>query len=446
LVQKFYHNMNNHTTALWRKGFTLTATFLLIVFVIFSCKKKDNTLGQGIIDQNELLSSGGIDTFSLTTYSYFDDSVVSDNAPFALLGSYNDSKFGTFNAEIYTQIRLSGNAPDFGDLSTVIIDSIILGLEYIGSYGENGIQTVEVFEIGEDFYVDSTYYSFETLMDKTGTDLVASGMNNIDFNRENVTVIGGDTVDPQIRIPLDTNFARLLMVEANSGNGNFVDNDAFLSYFKGFHIRTNNGIQASGTGGVFYFNLNDPLSKMTIYYRLAGEAKTFDFIINTNAADFNHVDIDNSMTNVESVLNDSTIGQIEFYTQSFGSRARVVFDGINNIPKTAVIHKAVLELPVSYQSNDELHPGVNISVATFIESGSTELFSVNTLGEYNDFTKKYEIDLRSYVQAVLNGDIENHGLVLSPVLHHTSAIRIVFNGPNTGNKEKPKLTILYTEF
>ncbi len=438
--------MNNHSTAMWRKGFTLTATFLLIVFVIFSCKKKENPLGQSVIDPNELLSSAGTDTFSLTTYSYFDDSVVSDNAPFALLGSYNDSKFGTFNSEIYTQIRLSGNAPDFGDLSTVIIDSIILGLEYIGSYGENGVQTIEVFEIGEDFYVDSTYYSFETLMDKTGTDLVATGMNNINLDRENITVIGSDTVDAQIRIPLDTNFARLLMVEANSGSGNFIDNDAFLSYFKGFHIKTNNGIQASGAGGIFYFNLNDPLSKMTIYYRLAGEAKTFDFIINTNAADFNHVDIDNSMTNIESVLNNNAIGQVEFYTQSFGSRARVLFNGINHLPKTAVIHKAVLELPVSYQSNDELHPGVNISIATFIESGSTNLFSVNTLGEYNDFTKKYEIDLRSYVQAVINGDIENHGLVLSPILHHTSAIRIVFNGPDSGNKAKPKLTILYTEF
>ncbi len=446
MVQKSYHNMNNHLTASWRKGLTLTATFLLIVFVIFSCKKKENTLGQGIIDQNELLSSNGVDTFSLTTFSYFDDSVVSDNAPFVLLGSYNDTKFGTFNAEFYTQIRLSGNAPDFGDLAQVIIDSIVLGIEYIGYYGETGIQSVEVYEIGEDFYVDSTYYSFDVLADATGTDLVMSGMNNLNFDTESTTLIGNDTVDAQLRIHLDTNFARSLMVEAMSGNGNFIDNDAFISYFKGLHVKTNNGIQPSGTGGIFYFNLNDPLSKMTIYYRLAGEVKSFDFLINTNAADFNHVDIDNSMTNVGAVLNDSTLGQIEFYTQSFGSRARVVFNGINNIPKTAVIHRAVLELPVSYQSNDELHPGVNISVATFIEKGSTELYSVNTLGEYNDFTKKYEIDLRSYIQAIVNGDIENHGLVLSPVLHHTSAVRIIFNGPNTNNKEKPKLTILYTEF
>ena len=438
--------MNNHTTALWRKSFTLTATFLLIVFVIFSCKKKQNTLGSGSIDQNELLSSGATDTFSLTTYSYYDDSVVSDNAPFALLGSYNDPAFGTVNNEIYTQIRLSGNAPDFGDLSTIIIDSVILGLEYIGYYGETGIQTVQVFEIGEDFYLDSTYYSFESLTDQTGTDLVATSENNIDFDHENTTIIGSDTVDSQLRIPLDTNFARSLMVEAGSGSGTFLDNDAFTSYFKGLHIKTNNGIQQSGDGGVFYFNLNDPLSKMTIYYRLAGESKTFDFIINTNAADFNHVDIDPSMTNVEAVLNDSTVGQQEFYTQSFGARSRVHFDGINNLPKTAVIHKAVLELPISYQSNNEFHPGVNLSVATFLESNSTVLYNVNASAEYNDFTKRYELDLRAYVQAIIQGEIENHGLVLSPILHNTSSTRIIFNGPDTQNKEKPRLTLLYTEF
>ena len=112
--------------------------------VVFSCKKKENPLGESVINQNGVLSSGGVDTFTLETFSYFDDSVVSDNAPFALLGSYNDPVFGTYNAEVYTQVRLSGNAPNFGNLDSIIIDSLILGLEYIGSYGDAGIQNVEV--------------------------------------------------------------------------------------------------------------------------------------------------------------------------------------------------------------------------------------------------------------------------------------------------------------
>ena len=438
--------MNTIETALWRKSLILSATFLLGTFLIFSCKKKENLLGQNTIDQNELLGSGGVDTFTLQTFSYFDDSVISDNAPFALLGSYNDPVFGTYNTEIYTQIRLSGNSPDFGDLNTIVIDSLILGLEYIGSYGEAGIQNIEVYEIGEDLHIDSTYYSFDTKTNLTGTDLVVAGMGAIDMDVENITVIGLDTVDAQIRIPLDTNLAKTFMTEANSGSGNFVDNDAFLTYFKGLHIKTNNGIQASGTGGIFYFNLSDPLSKMTIYYTQDGEQKEFDFIINSSAADFNHIDIDNSLTNVETVLNDTISGQTEFYSQAYGSRAIVRFDGINNLPTTAVIHSATLELPISHQSGSDYDPGINISVATTLDAGSTTLFNVNTVGSYSEFTKSFTIDLRAYVQAIINDELENNGLVFSPLLHSTSAERIIFNGPESTNKKKPKLSILYTEF
>ena len=59
-----------------RKGVILSATFLLSIFLIFSCKKKESSLGLNSIDQNELLSSSGVDTFSLTTYSFIEDSII----------------------------------------------------------------------------------------------------------------------------------------------------------------------------------------------------------------------------------------------------------------------------------------------------------------------------------------------------------------------------------
>ena len=436
----------NIETAMWRKGLILSATFLLSVFFIVSCKKKENPLGQNTIDQNELLGSAGIDTFTLQTYSYFDDSVVSDNALLTLLGSYNDPVFGPVNAEIYTEVLLSGSNPDFGILDSVKIDSMILSLEYSGSYGKSGVQNIEVYEIGEDLYIDSTYYSFTTKTHATGTNLVMPGMGAIDLDPEKLTVVGGDTLSPQLRIPLDTNLARTFMIDANSGSGNWVDDETFTAYFNGLHIVTNNGLQASGDGGVFYFSLNVSNSKMTIYYHQSGTAKEFDFIINSNAADFNHVDIDNSMTDVATVLADTVSGQKQFYSQSFGSRAVVRFDGINNLPKTAVIHKAILDLPVSYQTNGLYPPGLNLSVATTLEQGSTKLYGVNASAVYSDFTKSYSVDLRAYVQAIVNGELDHYGLVFSPVLHSTSVQRIIFNGPLTDNKKKPSLRILYTEF
>ena len=134
----------------------LSAAFLFSLLLSISCKKKENLLGQNSIDQNELLNSDGIDTFSLQTFSYFDDSVISDNAIFGILGSYNDPVFGTYRSEIYTQILLSGSSPNFGDLNDVIIDSMVLGLVYNGLYGDVGAQTIEVYEMGEELFIDST--------------------------------------------------------------------------------------------------------------------------------------------------------------------------------------------------------------------------------------------------------------------------------------------------
>jgi len=447
LKQKFLYKMSGYTSLQWRKGFVLSATFLLLTIAMSSCKKKTHLLGQDVINQNDLLSSGGVDTFSLTTFTILEDSVISDNPAFAILGSYNDPVFGTFNSEIYTQFRLSGINPNFGDINTIVMDSFVLGLEYVGYYGETGTQTIEVYEINdaEGLSIDSTYYAFSTKA-TTGIDLVDPTKNVLDMNPSNLTVINGDTVDSQLRIYLDTNLAKNIVQEAVNNPTTFDSNDNFLEFFKGLHIKTNNGIQMSGEGGIFYFNLNDAASKLTMYYTQDGVSKTYDLVINTSCADFNHVDIDYTGTNVETVINDTVSGQTEFYAQSFGTRAIVQIPGLDNIPKNVVVHKATLELPIQYQSGTKYGPGSDVSIATHIAKGDPAYYGIGNLGSYDDYTKSFVIDLRSWAQAVLAGDIENTELIISPVLFITSGDRIIFNGPNTTNKAKPKFTIVYTEY
>lgn len=435
----------NKTPFTWRKGIFLSATFLICFLTIISCKKRENQIGKDSIDPSQILQSAGIDTFELKTYNYFDDSVITDNPAFGLLGSYVDPVFGKFNAEIYTQFRLEGFNPDFGDLNTIVVDSFVLALEYIGYYGKKGNQTFEVYEIGEGLHLDSTYYSFTTKSHLNGVNLVAPGKGVKYLDRNNLTVVGSDTLDSQLRLQLSTSKAKSMMVNAMSGGANFASNDAFLSYFKGLHIRTNN-MQSTGEGGIFYFNLNDPASKLTIYYRQGGVKKTFNFLINSNCADFNHVDIDNSMTRVETVNNDTISGQTQFYAQAFGSRAVIEIPGLSNIPSSAIIHSATLELPVAYQDGNEYSPGYDISVATRLNDGTTNLYSVNVNGVYDSYTKSFKINLRSYIQALVNKSVPNTGLIVAPLLHNTSSDRIIFNGPNTTNKSKPKISILYTDF
>lgn len=432
---------NNPNT--WRRVFGLSATFLIGLFFIVSCKKNDSNLGTNVLDPNDLLNAFQVDTFSLTTFTIAEDSVITDNPAYAVLGSYNDPKFGTFDANFYTQFRLSGVNPNFGDLSTITVDSLVLGLEYTGYYGDLSPQTLEVYRMTESIDIDSTYYAFTTKNVNSARNLIEPGYSTFTPDPYGITVIGDDTVDTQLRIRLKNTLAEKFIVEASSGSSSFSSNEFFLEYFKGLHVRVNNPSQPSGTGGIFYFNLNDPLSKMTIYYDQAGIKKRYDFLINTECADFNHVDISNAGKPVQTVLNDTVSGQKEFYAQAFKNRAVVKIPGLANLPKKAIIHKAELILPIQYQTGSKYTPSDEISVAARIND---ILSSIGVFGIYDPYYKQYTVDVRHYIQSLVSGEISTTELILSPRFFITSADRIIFNGPNTINKKKPQLVITYTEF
>jgi hypothetical protein len=427
-----------------REVFRLSATFLLCLFVAVSCKKKDTSLGASAINQDDLLNSAVVDTFFLKTFTISEDSVITSNPFYNVLGSYNDPEFGTVNAGFYTQLRLSGLNPGFGDINSIVIDSFILGLEYQGYYGDLSAQTFEVFEMTEQIHVDSAYYAFSS---KTynPTNLIVSGKEVITPNPNGSTVIGADTVSTQMRIPLKIATAQALLNEASMGTA-FSSNETFQDFFKGLYIRVNNLSQGSGMGGVMYFNMNNPLSKATMYYSQGGVQKRYDYVINTECADFNKVTINNTGKKVQQVISDTITGQQEYYMQAFKSRAVVQFPGISNLSKNVVIHKAQLVLPVQYQTGSKQSPGTEISVGTRLKNGDSDFFGIGIFGVYDNSNKEYTIDLRAYFQAIVSGQIENTELILSPRQFITSVDRVVLNGLSTSNKKKPKLIVTYTEF
>ncbi len=418
---------------------------LLLLTCATSCKKKDSALGKDILDDDTYLYGTTTDTFDILSYTIEEDSIITDNAANVVLGSYTDPTFGKFNASFYTQIRLAGIDPNFGDPSTIIIDSFVLALKYVGYYGDLKPQIFEVYELNEDINVDSAYYAFTTKTTKP-SNLVPLGLGTITPDPINKTIVGGDSLNPQLRIPLDTNLAKALITEATSGSATFSSNEAFLSYFKGIKIQTNNGIQASGNGGIFYFNLSDPASKMTIYFHQGGLSKTFDLLINSSCADFTHIDKDYTGTPIDQILQDSTMGNTAFYAQAFNLRAIVKIPGLSALSKNKIIHRAELHLPIQFQSFYRYKPGLNISVATRIKEAETAYTSLGVLGTLDDFNKEFKIDLKQYVQAILNQDIENTGLILSPRYFINSSERIIFNGKNTNNKFAPRLVVTYTTY
>jgi hypothetical protein len=77
---------------------------------------------------------------------------------------------------------------------------------------------------------------------------------------------------------------------------------------------------------------------------------------------------------------------------------------------------------------------------------SQGLINVGIIGVYNAVEKSFDINIRDYVQSIVNKDLPLTELMVSPLYFINSAERIVFNGSNTINKLKPKLTITYTSY
>lgn len=135
-----------------------TAVFLTVLVFLYSCVKKDesNRVGLEFEDQNRDLSAILVDTFSLNSSSVIANKFAVSNASRVLLGSYVDPSFGEVKNSIYTQIRLNGDFLDFstqsssGDANDLVVDSMILFMEYYPDtdlYGVLTQQTISVFEV-----------------------------------------------------------------------------------------------------------------------------------------------------------------------------------------------------------------------------------------------------------------------------------------------------------
>ncbi|WP_165851406.1 DUF4270 family protein [Brumimicrobium aurantiacum] len=433
--------IKNNKLRTWREISIFFAAFFCLSIAFTSCKKKRSAVGSDALSSETLMNSKGVDTFQLKTSTVEQDSIFSMDPAFNLIGSYNDEVFGTVDANFYTQLTLSGFSPDFGDLTQITIDSAVMAFEYGGYYGDLNEQLFEVYEIQDELTRDSSYLRTSTT-NVFSQNLVPT-LNNeglITPDTESMTVVGDDTLDPQLRIPLDTNFARDLLGYAQNAS---TDED-FLQSFKGLHFKVNNSMNSPGEGSIVYLASSEAASKLTVYYTKNGESSFYDFIINGSAVDYNHVDTDFTGTKVEQVINDPTLGQTEYYVQAFSTLAKVEFSSIDSLPDNIIIHEATLELPVNYYLGSNYYPSTTINVsADALSDGDKYLIKTSGV-QYNSSSKSYQIDLRDYIQLVLQGDVPNTGIFISPRNYITTAERIILNGVNTMNKNKPKLSIVYT--
>ncbi len=455
MKKKYLYNIDRINLPKWRIVFQLSAVFVFTMFI--SCKKKESYIGKNSINQNELLNSTQIDTLTLKTYTKVEDSVQTSNLSSGILGSYNDPVFGTFKAGFYTQLRLPAVNPSFGDVNSIKIDSFVLGLKYAGFYGDFTPQKYEVFQLTSDLDTSSKYYT-SSITAHSSNNLINPSKEVLTPSPYDQIVIDTAHLDAQLRLYIDTNLARTFLNETVNNPSTFTSNENFIDYFKGLYIGVNNGVQNSGSGGISYFDLADPMTKLTLYYKQDGIKKKYDFLVNSLSLNYSNVSIDYSSTSIPNAFENSVAGQTEFYSQALKSKAVINIPGINNLSKKSIIHQALLTLPIVYVTGSKYSPPLEISISTKLEK-SDGYFNIG-VATYDEVEKQYVIDLKSYIQSIIssqrypvstlsgtyNALIEGTQLYITPKYYNNSAARIIFNGSKTINNKKPKLILKYTEF
>jgi len=423
----------------------LKRIFLLLfsaVLLLNSCKKEISNGGLNLVNNEK--DAFDCDTmYAMEVGSVKVDTVTSSNPSYLMLGSYVDPIFGKYDASFYAQARISALKPDFGDLTKITVDSLVLGMRFSDYYGKLDEQNFEVYELSEDLIATKSYNTQSSIAVKSDNLVLKSeGKITPKPYGYKFTDFLNDTIRDNIRLKLDSTLALRFITDSKNNPANFATMDAFLNYFKGLYVKVSNVNQQSGEGGVMSFAYPPVL---TIYYKLDGVRKKFYFELNASGVRFNHVACDYAGKDVEKLVLGQLTDQKDFYAQANHVRGTVNLTTIKDLPNNSIVHFAKLILPVDYTSTNVYRLSSEIFVS-IPNSVSDPTLRYITSGYLDTAYHGYVVDLRDHIQHVITGKRLNNSLVFSPKFFSLSAERIHFIGPNTLGTDKPRLLIKYSTF
>lgn len=424
---------------LTRKGLLLPVIFLFSI--LFSCKK-DGALSPDFDNGN--LSILFTDTFSIKSTVVKDDSSQTDLIPFQLLGVYHDPIFGVKSSSIYTNVGLSGSTI-FPQNYT--IDSLVLALAYADFYGNpTSSITINVYELSDPLGNTTSHFS-NTFSPIKNTLLGAA------------TYIPGAS-DSTLRVVL-TDPTLLSNIQ---GMTSYLDNTTLNSVLKGLYIVSSDTAGGSpsitqGSGAITTFDLNSSLSKVTVYYKepAPGDTITFteDFIINNDVKSYARFINDYTGTDVGKHLNNDPTKNINriYVSDMEGTRTRIEIPNIKNLANEGSVSINKAEIIFTLENGTDASPDDVLEALTLSaidsEGNAFDLIDASEGpdhfgGIYNATSKTISFNITRYIQNVINGNITDYGMYLTPNPAIVVPERAVFNSENSPTS-KIKLEITYSK-
>jgi hypothetical protein len=368
-----------------KRTYPVIPTLFVFFLFLLACTRIDTTrLGSGLLPAVD-----NVNTFDTVLEVQSDNLLMTDttkafnNDDMALGYISNDPEFGQTVAEMYFNITAAAGTvyPFVFKDSVKTIDSVVLQLDFKGSYGDTvAPQTYRVYEIGNSTnFKDTSYYLKETPFRPLGTEV---GNKTVAFKDLNDTItlkLAPDT--PKIvnvmRIKLNNSLGQKLVdIDSNA----YKKDADFRAIFRGLAVipDTNNS-----ANGLAYFNLEDKTrSKLIVYYRVGRAGK-----IDTTFAEFNHDTTGHANLirrkpagNFATYLNNGSPTDDQLYIQSTpGSYAALKIPGLSGL-NNRIIHRAELRVTrLETPSDVKFAPPLLL----FLDAETTDRDSAYTI--QNDF-------------------------------------------------------------
>ena len=435
------------------------SVFALIVVASVSCEKQVLKMGQDILPEGDFVSIKSIDTLSVFSYLMFDDSIRTDNQSTSYLGQISDPYFGTTTAGFVTQIRLNKR----WDGLPYTVDSVKLYLHFLtaSATGAGTTHTISMYEISDQIYNDSAYYS-NTPLHRT----------NFKIADVKLPVLRSDTIN-DIVLTLPGNgleFGNYLLTDTLKL---FYSNSIpdFRSYFKGLYFEMNPSSSPLLVSLSLVYNLSTIYNFFIMYGHDAdGASKQYAFNLDaiSNNASYNRYSHDYSTATLGDKMahKNTTYRDTLSYLQSLnGVYTKISLPGLEKLKNDAslgkiAINRARLSVPLKFTKTSsnyykgsvplslrlryKVKGGTRYDVPDYSMAASTLDPTHNFFdGKLDSVANVYNFNIPSFVQSYLNDATGNVNPEVE-IFQNSGILNVVF-GANK-NKTPVKFELTYTKF
>jgi hypothetical protein len=460
-------------------------TLLIGLFLFASCKNPDGVgldvdpstaiTGTLVVSDvtSQLVREPAANTFALNRYP---------------LGYMVDPVFGKTEASLAMTVYPVSTSYDFGTSPT--LDSAVLVLKLDESstvtkfYGDttNSKYSIDVYQLANKV----TNYKSSDEQAYNNTLLLGNFTGKIAPNtkRKIFDIVPGKadtlkTVPAQIRIPLDKAFIQANIL--NLGTAGTATNAKFIDAFKGLYAQVNKA-SSTGVGGIAFFNFTGTDSYVQLVWKKTNSSSGIDttsinfpigVLASTSAVSGVAANIKHDYTGTPvqtqiDVPNPTAPYSVTYLQGLAGVKTKLTFPQLANFTSTygkAIVNKAELVVELGggapaypfnaaqrlslYSWDIAQQPASIPDYTTFTQStGGEALFG----GYFDSLKNRYIFNVTSYVQGLIDKNIEDYGTFLAPTSYNnfqiipttTSAERSIIGGTSS-TTNKLKLNIYYTK-